>query len=404
MIEHAIKYEHPDSEILNLSHNETTYWIEHLYEGSKDPLFIWGTIGIGKTSLISKAAKDLNIEFISVSLSTKTSSDFIGLPSIHNKRTVYNLPWFFPTEETKGKGGIIFFDEINRVSDKNVLNSLLSLVLDRKLDNYVLPDNWYIIVAGNRNTDDRNVYEMGTALYSRFLHINLMPSTEEWIEWSKSPVAGSKEGESILIPDILKFIAFSEKYFHRLVPDRNAPVWANPRSWTKVNNIYTHIVDKFGKAKGEEELYNILVMGVGREAADEFFQFKKLDKYFSIDDIMNVYKDPINAKLPPVDENGNYIPDIIYAFFCKLAYDRERIKITKEEYANLFKYAIRLGNFEYCMALLKFINYVHPYTKTLEYAAYLTYEGPENMNDVFMAKYNKDFERVVNILNDMSTK
>lgn len=176
-------------------------------------LMIWGHAGLGKSSLVQQTCTDNNWGHINMRLSQMEASDLRGLPDKMDGRTVYLPPSDMPTggmewkelmkrvEEAKTSfeqntiaersqslldNGILFLDEINRAAD-DVLQATFELVLDRKIGQYVLPNGWSIVCAGNFND---GVYQTNgftdAAFLDRFCHVTLdggKNTLEEWINY-----------------------------------------------------------------------------------------------------------------------------------------------------------------------------------------------------------------------------
>ncbi|MCL5069110.1 MAG: hypothetical protein M1368_12285, partial [Thaumarchaeota archaeon] len=132
---------------------------------------------------------------------------------------------FLPRE---GKG-ILFFDEFNTV-DRSIQSPTLQLILDRRLGNYVLPEGWIVVAAGNNIDDKAQVYEMSSALNNRFIHIEFpIPTYDEWFEW------GSKDGR--IHPAILSFLNLKPSLLFRFDPKQKDPAWSSPRSWELASDL-----------------------------------------------------------------------------------------------------------------------------------------------------------------------
>ena len=112
-------------------------------------LFIWGAPGIGKTEILHQVARELDVLVQEWHLSQIEPTDFRGVPKVENvikgsvdtkdERTVSKLPAIFPTSDGEnGKGGIMFFDELNRAPEM-VLSASLALALSGKFGDYRLP-------------------------------------------------------------------------------------------------------------------------------------------------------------------------------------------------------------------------------------------------------------------------
>ena len=165
----------------------------------KKPLFVWGTTGIGKSQTVKKMAqqiakekgleynenvRDINNErkfsVVDLRASQLDPSDLRGLPRLDGETTRWLPPNWLP----KASHGILFPDEMN-LAPPSVQSAFYQLILDRRLGDYVLPDGWSIIAAGNRMEDRAAIFEMAAPLQNRFMHIELgVPSKEDWTEWA----------------------------------------------------------------------------------------------------------------------------------------------------------------------------------------------------------------------------
>jgi len=203
-------------------------------------VFIWGAPGIGKTEILHQVAKELEIAVEEWHLATIEPTDFRGVPKVENiigsndpkdERTVSKLPALFPTSDGKnGRGGIMFFDELNRAPEM-VLGASLSLALSGKHGQYELPPHWIVIAAGNRPDDIPGRLIDDKILWNRFHHLNYKPEIEEWAEYSKTL--------SHMNPDLIEFLTRKDKdgrnlygeYYHQLSPEKPNPNWPSPRTW-----------------------------------------------------------------------------------------------------------------------------------------------------------------------------
>jgi len=157
---------------------------------SNVPLWIWGPAGIGKSSVVKEAAKELDIDVIDIRCALLEPGDLTGLPVesiINEQKVVQFLTSEFLPKDPNWKG-FIFLDEINRGSVP-VMNAVFQLVLDRKLLNhYTLPVGATIIAAGNpQGSDDADyqVTSLDDALAKRFCHINFIPSKTDFFKYAE---------------------------------------------------------------------------------------------------------------------------------------------------------------------------------------------------------------------------
>ena len=145
------------------------------------PAFIWGPPGVGKSSIVRHIAAARGLPVIDLRASLLDPTDLRGIPAIEGGRAVWCPPSFLPKPEDKP--GVLFLDEIN-AAPPLVQASLYQLVLDRRVGEYVLPDGWWIVAAGNRQQDRAVTFRMSSALANRFVHLELEPDVDDWRTWA----------------------------------------------------------------------------------------------------------------------------------------------------------------------------------------------------------------------------
>ncbi len=153
------------------------------------PIYLHGVHGIGKTELVLQWAKDNNYQVLVWPLSLMEPGDILGCPEIVNGRTITAPPTDLPTE---GKW-IVFIDELNRAR-VDTQNAAFKFI-DDTIPRYKRPKSVYIMAAGNpsdiirdeagKKQQSYHVTDLDPALASRFLHIKVEPSANEWIEFAK---------------------------------------------------------------------------------------------------------------------------------------------------------------------------------------------------------------------------
>ena len=243
-----LSYTGEDQTVRNVDSRELKEMIEKLYRsksrgGRAKPIFIFGAPGIGKTQIVGQAADSLGVPMINLDLQFMAPEDFLGIPKVvdivepdaakfketgeksflGSGATRSNPPSLLPRSNgADGKGGIIFMDEMNR-ANKTVLNSVMQFVQMGRLGEYVLPDKWILIAAGNRPSE-ADVAEFDFALADRFTIVNLEPKVEDWVEWAKS--SGKFQ------PEFVNFVAQNQELFHYLDDEKGTLKFPTPRSWT----------------------------------------------------------------------------------------------------------------------------------------------------------------------------
>ena len=149
--------------------------------GQRWPAFIWGPPGIGKSAIVHAVASKAGMEVIDLRASLLDPTDLRGIPAIIDQKAVWCPPGFLP--QSQSKPGVLFLDEIN-AAPPMVQASLYQLVLDRKVGEYVLPEGWWIVAAGNRQKDRAITFRMSSALSNRFVHLELDVDVSDWRAWA----------------------------------------------------------------------------------------------------------------------------------------------------------------------------------------------------------------------------
>ena len=220
---------------------------------ARQPAFIWGPPGIGKSAIIARLASSLSLSLRDIRALLLDPVDLRGLPYVGEGRSKWATPEFLPAEGD----GILFLDELN-AAPAMVQAGFYQLVLDRRLGEYTLPAGWIIIAAGNRDADRAHTTRMPTPLRNRFVHLDFEVDAEEWSEWAIG--AG-------LRPEVIAFIRFRPPLLSAF--DRDANAFPSPRSWEFVSRILESGPD----ASVEHEMF---AGTVGTGAATEFSGFLRM--------------------------------------------------------------------------------------------------------------------------------
>ncbi len=182
--------------------------------------------GVGKSSVVKQVAQEGGISFHDVRLSQCEVGDIKGLPYLdrENMQTTFLKPKWWPRDPASK--GILFFDELNR-ANKDVLQAVFEICLDRRLDGEALPDGWRVVAAINGD-EDYDVVELDPALFDRWFIIDFAPSAKEWLAWATS--YGVHEA-------IRDFVSRSPELLDPPVENMQAGrVYPSRRSWVAFND------------------------------------------------------------------------------------------------------------------------------------------------------------------------
>ena len=187
----------------------------------KHSVFLWGPPGIGKSSVVNKVSKDRSLDLIDLRLSQLAPTDIRGLPFIEDGLARFAPPSFLP----RGGEGILFVDEFNMASP-SMMSIAQQLILDRRVGDYVVPDGWFIIGAGNRAEDRAAVSQMPAPVANRFIHYNVESDLASFKEYA------IRKG---LNEQIISFLNFRPQLLFDF--NKNATAWPSPRSWEFANTL-----------------------------------------------------------------------------------------------------------------------------------------------------------------------
>lgn len=245
-----------------LSPNKAKSRISHAIT-KKRPVFIWGPPGIGKSDIVHQIGDALDAHVIDVRLSLWEPTDIKGIPYYSAEDN--KMSWAPPVElpdaamASKHKAIILFLDEMNSAAPA-VQAAAYQLILNRRVGAYELPDNVYIVAAGNRETDKGVTYRMPAPLANRFVHLELAVSFDDWFNWAV---------DNKIHKDVVGFLQFAKRDLYDFDPKSPNRSFATPRSWSFVSELLEDNLD--------DETTTDLVSGcVGEGLAIKFVAHRKV--------------------------------------------------------------------------------------------------------------------------------
>jgi MoxR-like ATPase len=155
------------------------------------PICIWGSHGIGKTSLIKHFANRNGWKFrYCAPAQFEEMGDLHGLPVTHDpdptvqgdETTIYLPPDWVPKADDTGPG-ILLLDDINRADDR-ILRGLMQLLQEFEMFSWTLPTKWQIVCTGNPDSGDYSVTSMDDAMLTRMLHFTMVYDHKAWLAWA----------------------------------------------------------------------------------------------------------------------------------------------------------------------------------------------------------------------------
>lgn len=270
------------------------------YHQAQIPLFLWGSPGIGKSSLIRRYAQTIDAHVVDVRLSQYDPVDLRGLPSPSGDSTRWLAPSIlpfvgnpnFPTDHPI----LLFLDEIAQASPA-VQAAAFQLVLDRRVGEHQLLPNVYIIAASNRSTDRAGTNRLATPLLNRFTHVEVTVDFDAWKAWA------IQVGIHPLIVGFLSQRPALLDQFETALK-AGAQAFPTPRSWEFLSRLLHSLPDI--PTTPTHIISTLTASAVGVATAAEFVAF--VENAHILPTWEEITSSPTKAKIPDPDQ-----PDALYA-------------------------------------------------------------------------------------------
>lgn len=220
-------------------------------------IMLTGRHGIGKSQILTNYFESKGMRVVALFLGQMSDpGDLLGLPTKDEAtgKTAFMPPYWFPVD---GQPVVLFLDELNRARPE-ILQTVMDLVLNRKLAGRLLPEGSRIISACN-DGDEYQLTDLDPALVSRFNIYTFRPSVEEWLLWA------TRKG---LDERVINFIQANPELLDRsgdTKEEQGLEKDPDRRAWEKVARVMENISDP-------KQVHQKIVAGiVGVQAATKLF-------------------------------------------------------------------------------------------------------------------------------------
>lgn len=329
------------------------------------PVFIWGPPGIGKSALVEKFASEVGLPCVSLLGSQLAPEDIIGIPQIRGETSEFLPPKMIARKEPY----VLFLDELNACSQE-VQKAFYSLIHERRIGEYHLPQGSIVIGAGNRAQDGAIVKTMSSALINRMFHVQLKANPQQWISWAY---------ENNLHPWVIDYIAQRPDHLFSEPPKTEEP-YSTPRSWHMLSDaLKTYYA---GAKEIAEEVLRILTFGcISSSHGGMFIAYtKQLGNKHLLTDIIKG-----NAKWPSKPEERDVLYFLALSFRAQLIHELPKDKQKLNKDAQYFSHRAK--------ALIKDLSSINHEVAQMVVS---TDEG-EILPDWFMVEIVRDLPRLANI-------
>lgn len=246
------------------------------------PTLVRGGTGVGKSSTWKALAEALGRRFVPLLGATHLPEDFSGYPIPDAKAGCVRMMPTSLWEQTKDGMALVLVDEVTNVPSATQAG-LLSVISERRVGDYVMPESTIIVGACNPPELCPNAVPLAPAMRARFFHFDWVVDYEHWFEglrhgceWTAPPFP--------VVPahwiDNLPQFGLLVEAFLRSAPDCREKVplddetmaFPTPRTWT-------YLVKCFAAASAcgyerKDPMYREMATGcVGVAAGGEFLRY-----------------------------------------------------------------------------------------------------------------------------------
>ena len=327
------------------------------------PVFIWGAPGIGKSSLVEQFAEDVGLPCVSLLGSQLAPEDIIGIPRINGDTSEFLPPKMIARKEPY----VLFLDELNACSQE-VQKAFYSLIYEKRIGEYHLPEGSIVIGAGNRAQDSAIVKTMSSALINRMFHVQLKADVKQWLAWAY---------ENDIHPWITDYITQRPDHLFSEPPKTEQP-YSTPRSW----HMLSDALKEYGAGQREvsQDMLNTLVYGsISARHAGMFLAYTKtLGNRHLLEDIIKG-----TEKFPTAPDQRDILYFVVQSFRAKLIHElpKKKQKMNKEA-----QYLAHRGK-----ALMKELSKINVEMAQMVVAE----ENGEKLPDWFLLEIVRDLPRLV---------
>jgi MoxR-like ATPase len=262
------------------------------------PVFVWGAPGIGKSSLVRAFAGSLGLECVTLVGTQLAPEDLIGVPELRDGRSRFAPPESIARTEPY----CLFLDELNS-SSPDVQKAFYSLILDRRIGGYELPEGSIVIGAGNRASDNALARPMASALVNRLVHVHLRADTTDWLDWAV---------RSGVHPWVIDHITLRPDHLWAKPPKAES-TFSTPRSW----HMLSDALGSYGDGIDEQTL-RVLAAGTLTAAHAQAFTayVKTLRHRYDLEAVLKG-----DAAWPARPEDRDLLYYLAETFRARLAHD-----------------------------------------------------------------------------------
>ncbi|SFX61412.1 ATP-binding protein [Ruminococcus sp. XPD3002] len=259
-------------------------------EEEQRPVFLIGPPGIGKTAIMQQIAQEFGVGLVSYSMTHHTRQSALGLPFIEKKTfggkeyriSEYTMSEIIASvyevmENTGVKGGILFIDEINCVSE-TLAPSMLQFLQYKVFGSHKVPNGWIVVTAGNPPEYNNSVREFDIVTWDRLKVIEVEPEFSVWTHYA---------AKKNIHPSITTYLNIKKDNFYLIETTVDGKSYVTARGWNDLSNMIW-LMEKNNITVNEMLISQYLRhKGIARDFAIYYDLFNKYKSDYQIKDILS---------------------------------------------------------------------------------------------------------------------
>lgn len=240
------------------------------------PCFV-GPAGVGKSEVVKSWVKEVqktdpDFKIFDRRCAYLESPDFVGYPNpitteSGDKVTEFFVPSLWPRE---GRG-LLLLEEVNR-ANTSVMNCLMQLLTDRKINDYTLPEGWIIASCINPENSSYDVNTMDAALKDRFEIFQVDYDHKDFVTYMR---------EANWAASVINFVDSANWKFVAPENIADGAKYISPRTWSKIN-----AAEQVGYVDDSLRL-DLYTSILGHNVGKHFYQFACADAPVTFEEIVS---------------------------------------------------------------------------------------------------------------------
>lgn len=204
------------------------------------PVCLIGPAGVGKTEIVRQVARELDLAFLSYSVTHHTRQSAIGLPRLAETQvdgvtvsvTEYTMSEIIAEvyrvmNKTEKKEGILFLDEFNCASE-TMRPIMLQLLQAKTFGPHAIPEGWMLVLAGNPPEYNAAASALDAVTADRMRLIHLRPDYSAWREYMV---------KHKIHPIILSYLDDHKRHFYVFEKGNDGTALVTARAWEDLSVI-----------------------------------------------------------------------------------------------------------------------------------------------------------------------